>query len=60
MKRIAKVSLLLIVLAGAGTVIFLGCGSPGSEYRGAAPDAMQHSSPGAMAYQPPGANVRNQ
>ncbi|MBL7220633.1 MAG: VWA domain-containing protein [Phycisphaerae bacterium] len=52
MKRIAKVSLLLIVLAGAGTVIFLGCGSPGSEYRGAAPDAMQHSSPGAMAYQP--------
>jgi len=51
MKKIAKTSLLLIVLAGIGTVIFLGCAMRSSEYYGMAPDAMWSQQTGAMVYQ---------
>jgi len=52
MKTIAKTSLLLIVLASAGTVIFLGCAIRSSEYHGMAlNDAMHRSTAGAMPYQ---------
>ena len=45
MKTIAKTSLLLTVLAGIGTVIFLGCGIPYSGHRGMAPLAVRRWSP---------------
>ncbi|MDP6636608.1 MAG: VWA domain-containing protein, partial [Phycisphaerae bacterium] len=48
MKKIAKTSLLLIVLAGIGTVIFLGCAIP-MRYSRMAPMAMHRSQTGAVA-----------
>jgi Ca-activated chloride channel family protein len=47
MKTIAKTSLLLIVLAGVGTIVFLGCGVP-MRYSGMDRSEMQVSRPAAM------------
>ena len=52
MKTIAKMSLLLIVLAGITAVIFLGCERTYLQYSWMAPDAMRRSPADARAYQP--------